>query len=112
MKKGMLKDSITYTTSALVDRIKIIMQSFKTKGYPYSGQYYYEQIDSGLVFNKTIFILKESIPIEIQDALNKLNKKDFEDVITRTIKQIAALKFGYATTEDMVKENRLHWRFI
>ena len=102
----------TYTLSALVDQLKIIMQTFKTKDHPYSGQYYYNQIDSGLIQDKPVLILIESISDEIQHALNLLSKKKFEYVITRAIKEIAAQRFGYATTEDMIKENRLHWRFV
>lgn len=95
-----------FTESALSDRIKEYWKNKKFPGY-YAGDYYYEIIDKGILFNKEIGIPLEHFDNELQEILNKSGPKTIQCVIFRAIKEIAQEKFG---SRDF--ENRIKWKFV
>jgi len=95
-----------FTESALSDKIKEFWKNKKIPGY-YAGDYYYEIIDQGILFNKEIEIPLEHLDNELREILNKTGPKTIQYVIFRAIKEIAQEKFGSCDFE-----NRIKWKFV
>jgi len=95
-----------FTESGLSDKIRGFWKDKKIPGY-YAGDYYYEIIDKGVLFNEEIEIPLEHFDNELREILNKTGPKTIQCVISRAIKEIAQEKLG---SRDFVK--RIKWKFV
>jgi len=96
-----------FTESALMNKIKESWRMSKTTDFPRPGDYYYHEIDHGILFGKTIEIPLTTFNKELREILNIEQKEKIQRVIFRAIKEIAQENFG---SRDF--ENRIKWRFV
>jgi len=95
-----------FTKSALCDEIRKCWKNKNIPGY-YTGDYYYEIINQGILFNKVIEIPLEHFDNDLKDKLNKSNSNDIEYVIFRALAEIGQEKFGSRKFTDRIK-----WKFV
>lgn len=96
-----------HTDSALSDRIKECWRAHKSLECPSWHNYYYDEIDCGILFNKEMEIPLEHFDNDLREILDKAKPKVVECVILRAIKEIAQEKFGSRDFSDRIK-----WRFV
>jgi len=96
-----------FTESALTDKIKESWRMSKTTDFPRPGNYYYHEIDNGILFGKIIEIPLTTFNKELREILNVEKKEKIQRVIFRAIKEIAQEKFGSRELTDRIK-----WRFV
>ena len=102
-----MQEQKLFTESALMNKIKESWRMSKTTDFPIPGDYYYHEIDHGILFGKTIEIPLTTFNKELREILNIEKKEKIQRVIFRAIKEIAQENFG---SRDF--ENRIKWRFV
>ena len=99
------------TESALVDLIRDSWRMTKTKEFPIPGDYYYNQIDTGILQGKQIQIKSEHFSNELRDYIEKEDTKTVRYVLQRCIIEIFAEKYGTGLANNALKENRIRVRY-
>ena len=98
------------TDSALSDQIKNAWKNTKTPDFVVCGDYYYNQIDNGILFNKRIEIKLEHLPSRLQEYIKTLNPNAFNKILLRVILEIFSEK-NPGLTRLAVNQNRIKVRY-
>lgn len=99
------------TDSALVDKIKDSWRMVKTLEFPIPGDYYYNQIDNGILYKKQIEIKSEHLPFELLEYIGNQKTEVVKRILQRCIVEIFAEKFGKGLAKQAIVENRIRVRY-
>ncbi len=99
------------TNSALADKIKASWRMVKTEEFPIPGDYYYNQIDIGILYRKQIEIKSEHLPFELLEYIGTQNTMTVKRILQRCILEIFAEKFGGGLAKQSIIENRIRVRY-
>lgn len=103
---------VQYADSGLCDRIIEAWQQYKPNPDHVSGDFYWNEVTNGILFNKEIRIFTAHLPKNILAELESLNDEALEKVIFKTIMTFFATKYGASLAQEAKREKRITWRFI
>ena len=83
----------------------------KTLEFPIPGDYYYNQIDNGILKNETIQIKSNHFSTELREYIQTENIHTVKYVFQRSIREIFAEKFGGGLADQARKDNRIKVRY-
>ncbi len=99
------------TDSALVDKIKDSWRMVKTEQFPIPGDYYYNQIDIGILYGKQIQIKSEHLPFELLEYVGTQTTMTVKRILQRCVVEIFGEKFGKGLAKQAIVENRIRVRY-
>ena len=101
---------ITYTESALADKVREFWKHYKNDEYPRAGDYYYHIIDFGVFHNEIIEIPIRHFSPQIKNILDELQEHTIREIISKAIRDLFLESRPAWVGAAVLK--RIHWRFI